>query len=55
MTDAEMQRQTRQRDLGDALAAVLREQEGAQRYRRRQRRVRRGNFMTRVARLLSPR
>jgi hypothetical protein len=39
---AEMNGQTRQRDLGNAFAAVLREQEGAESYRRRQRHVRRG-------------
>jgi hypothetical protein len=37
-----MNGQTRQRELGDALALVLKEQAAAERYRRRQRQVRRG-------------
>lgn len=37
-----MNGQTRQRELGDALAAVVKEQAAAERYRRRQRQVRRG-------------
>jgi hypothetical protein len=76
----QMNGRARQRNLGDAFAAALREQDGAERYRRRQRHVRRGkaepverprplefdangfpvaqrfpSFVTRVARLLSPR
>jgi hypothetical protein len=42
MGDGDMNGQARQRDLGDALAVVLQQQAGAERYRRRQRRVRRG-------------
>jgi hypothetical protein len=38
----EMNGQARQRGLGDALAAALREQAGAERYQRRQRHVRSG-------------
>jgi hypothetical protein len=35
-----------QRELGDALALVLQEQSGAERYRRRQRQLRRGRTET---------
>jgi hypothetical protein len=42
MGDAEMTGRARKRELGDALAVVLREHEGAERYRRRQQQVRRG-------------
>jgi hypothetical protein len=41
-----MNGQARQRELGDALAVVLQEQAGAERYRRRQRQLRRGRTET---------
>ena len=46
MTHAEMNGQERQRDLGDALVATLREQKAAERYQRRQRQVRSGKAQT---------
>jgi hypothetical protein len=46
MRDGKMDGQTRQRRLGDVLAAALKEQEGAESYRRRQRQVRRGTPAT---------
>jgi hypothetical protein len=42
MGDAEMNGQARQRELGDAVEAALKEQAGAERYQRRQRQARRG-------------
>jgi hypothetical protein len=41
MGDGDMNDHTRQRELGDALAVVLEQQAGAERYRRRQQQVRR--------------
>jgi hypothetical protein len=46
MGDGDMNGQARQRELGDALAVVLQEQAGAERYRRRQRQLRRGRTET---------
>ena len=46
MGDGDLKGQARQRELGDALAVVLQEQAGAERYRRRQRQLRRGRTET---------
>jgi hypothetical protein len=40
MGHAEMHRQARQRELGDAIADALKDQAGAERYHRRQRQAR---------------
>jgi hypothetical protein len=40
MGHAEMDRQARQRELGDAIADALKDQAGAERYQRRQRQAR---------------
>jgi hypothetical protein len=42
MGDSDMNGPARPRELGDALALVLQHQAGAERYRRRQRQLRRG-------------
>jgi hypothetical protein len=41
MEDTQMNGQARQRELGDAVAAALKEQAGAERYQRRERQARR--------------
>jgi hypothetical protein len=46
MGGGDMNGQARQRELGDALALVLQQQAGAERYRRRQRQLRRGRTET---------
>jgi hypothetical protein len=46
MGDGDMNGPARQRELGDAFALVLQQQAGAERYRRRQRQVRRGSAET---------
>ena len=46
MGEGELNGQARQRELGDAFAAAVKEQAGAERYRRRQRQVKRGKVQT---------
>jgi hypothetical protein len=46
MGNGKMNGHARQRELGDALAVVLEQQAGAERYRRRQQQMRRGRTRT---------
>ena len=46
MGEGELNGQARQRELGDAFAAAVKEQASAERYRRRQRQVKRGKVQT---------